>query len=175
MEHHRRFGPLVCRRRAWPRSSSDAATDVTIVEPALSIAKDVSDPTPAPGDDFTYHVDVSATDGLDVSAAYDVRIVDTIPAGVVVAAGTVGGGGVLSDADAHGGGTITWTLPGPIGPGETRSLSYDAALAASSTVDDTALTNTADIEQYAGLPPAGAATPAQTPRPPSPPCSRMSP
>lgn len=134
------------------QSPSDTAT-VTVAEPSLGVTKSVSDPTPEPGQVFAYQVVVSNASGATRSAAHDVTVVDTVPDGVVVDPLSISDGGVLTGAGPSGGGTITWTVPGPIAPGASRTLTYDAELA--SPAPTGSLTNTADITEYFSLPGAG--------------------
>ncbi len=135
----------------FDRSSSPATATVTVREPVLSIAKTVDDSTPAPGQEFTYSVALTNLAGPNTSPAFDVEIVDIVPTGVVVDAGSISNGGVLTGAGADGGGTITWTLAGPLATGSTTTLTYDAVLADSTSLSTTALVNVADITTYQSL------------------------
>ena len=131
---------------------TDTAT-VTVLEPRLAIAKSVSDTTPEPAQPFTYTVTATNAAGATVSPAYNTVVTDTVPRGVVVEAIT--GGGVLTGADpVTGGGTITWpasVLTGPLAPGASYVLTYDARLAPSATIDATPLTNAATVAGYDSL------------------------
>lgn len=133
----------------WQRSSAPTTATVVVTEPSLSVDKSVSDPAPEPGQVFDYTVAVTNATGVNVSGAFQITLVDTVPVGVVVAGGSISDGGVLSGATADGGGTITWTLAGPLAPGATRTLGYQAALASPTLVDP--LTNTADITRYTSV------------------------
>lgn len=133
----------------FDQSSATATATVTVTEPVLSIDKTVSDTTPEPGEAFTYTVAVTNSAAANVSGAHNVTVVDTVPVGVVVDPLTISNGGVLSGETADGGGTITWTLGGPIGQGVTRSLTYDATLASPTLTAP--LTNTADITRYTSI------------------------
>jgi large repetitive protein len=138
---------------SFDRTSNPPATaTVTVTEPELSVTKAVSDETPGPTDPFTYTVTVTNSDDELVSDAHDVVVVDDVPLGVVVT--SVGGGGqyVPLDPAENGGGTITWLLPGPVPPGGTVTLTYEAELAPSPTLDETPLTNTVVVDDYATAP-----------------------
>lgn len=124
-------------------------TTTTVTEPLLGIDKIVDDATPAPGQAFRYTVVVSNGTATTVSAAHDVTVVDTVPSGVVVDADSISNGGVLTGAGAGGGGTISWTLAGPIANGGSVSIGYDATL--SDPVNPSARLNTADITEYHSL------------------------
>ncbi|MGB9373622.1 MAG: hypothetical protein WCA82_05620, partial [Jiangellales bacterium] len=136
----------------FDRSSDPATASVTVTEPELSVTKAVSDETPSPTDPFTFTVTVTNSDQEFVSDAHDVVVVDDVPLGVVVT--SVGGGGqyVPLDPAENGGGTITWLLPDPVLPGEMVTLTYEAELAPSATIDTTPLTNTVVVDDYATVP-----------------------
>ncbi len=137
----------------FDRTSSPPATaTATVTEPELSVSKAVSDETPGPADPFTYTVTVTNSSGEFVSDAHDVLVVDDVPRGVVVSSVGSGGQYVPLDPAANGGGTITWTLTDPIPPGDTVTLTYEAVLAPSATIDATPLTNTALVDDYATVP-----------------------
>ncbi len=133
------------------RTSPTATATVVVAEPVLTIAKSVDDTTPEPGQAFTYTVAISNAAGGDVSAAFNVRVVDVVPVGVVVDPTTISGGGAY-DAAAR---TITWTVPGPLAPGASTTRTYRARLAASASLTAAALVNTVTIESWTSLATAG--------------------
>ncbi|MEZ5184234.1 MAG: hypothetical protein R2720_00675 [Candidatus Nanopelagicales bacterium] len=127
-----------------PKSLTPVSDTVEIVEPKLSIEKQVDtqdEITAAPGDVFTYSVKVSNWDDTYASTAYDVTVVDTIPAGITVV-GTPSDGGVLA------GNTITWTLDS-LAKGAEKTLTYDGRLSPPGSLSQT---NTVTIEEYFSLP-----------------------
>ncbi len=132
--------------------SNQPTATVTVLEPSMRVTKAVSKANPTVEDTFTYTVTATNGSGANVSPAHSVTVVDTVPVGVVVQAGTVSNGGTLTGSGANGGGTITWTLPGPIAPGGSVALTYSAELADSSTLTTAALTNTVDITRYSSQP-----------------------
>ena len=135
----------------FDQRSIDASASVTILEPVLSIDKNVAPLRPAPGETFRYSLDVSNLTGPNTSDAFNSTVVDTIPVGVVVDPASITAGGQLTDTGPDGGGTITWSIPGPIQPGGTTSVSYTATLAASSSLTSAPLTNTAQVTHYESL------------------------
>ncbi len=141
------------------QAGDPAAASATIVEPAIQVAKQVSDTTPEPGDTFTYTVTASNDNRAnDLSPAYNYTVTDTVPTGVVVdPASLVAGGGVLTGTDANGsGGTITWgPIAGPLAANDSTTFTYDATLAPSGTLTADALTNTAQVTHYESLPSGG--------------------
>ncbi|MFN8021235.1 MAG: SdrD B-like domain-containing protein [Acidimicrobiales bacterium] len=113
----------------------------TVVEPSITLTKNENDADDivAPNDTLTYTLTVAAGTGTNRSSAYDVVVVDTLPAGVTVVnsgvpvadGGTVGPeNGIWSAA----GRTITWnvtTTPaqlGAIAPGASATLHYDVVV-----------------------------------------------
>ncbi|WP_408668788.1 hypothetical protein [Jatrophihabitans sp.] len=142
---------------AYEQSSPSAAAAVTVLEPGLSVAKAVSRLHPEPGQSFGYTVTVSNRNTAATSAAHNITVTDTVPAGVVVDPASVSGGGSVSGAHpTTGGGVLSWTLPGPLAKGASLpGLSYTATLAPSGSVTAAALVNTARITGYDSLPVGG--------------------
>jgi uncharacterized repeat protein (TIGR01451 family)/fimbrial isopeptide formation D2 family protein len=128
---------------------------VTVLEPQLGITKSVSNQTPEPGQSFTYTVGVHNANTATTSAAYNVTVTDAVPTGVVVDPATISNGGTISGQGAGGGGTISWTVAGPLAPNATISFTYQATLAASSTLTGAGLLNTAKVTGYDSLPSGG--------------------
>jgi len=120
--------------------------DVTVLEPALTIAKTVSDTTPEPGQVFEYTVTTRNANDATTSDAFDVSIVDTIPTGIDLGSITdISNDGVLL------GNTITWTVL-TIAKGGTNVQTYQAKLAASSTLGAGPLVNSVALPTYRSLP-----------------------
>lgn len=132
----------------FPRSSGPGSAVVTVTEPRVTIEKSVDASTVLPGETFTYTVRVTNATGVNVSTAHDVDVTDTVPAGVVVVASSISGGGVLSGGTS-GGGTITWSDLGPLAPGASAQLTYQARL--TSPAPTGVQTNTADVTAYTSL------------------------
>lgn len=87
-------------------------------DPLDGVAKSASDATVAPGDTFTYTIVVP--NGDDECTLTDVAVVDTItgPTGSEVTS-------TAPEADSVDGLTVAWDDVGPIGPGESVSLTID--------------------------------------------------
>ena len=136
------------------QGAPDAAT-ATVLEPRLTVAKRVSDTTPDPTQRFDYIVTVRNAVGTSVSSAFNGVVTDVVPVGVVVNPSSISAGGQLTGADpVTGGGTITWDavdLPGPLAPGGSVDLGYQAVLAPSAQLTTAALVNTARIRSYESL------------------------
>ena len=129
---------------ALPNTLTPVFDTVDVLEPKLSIEKKVDtldEITAAPGDTFTYAVKVSNWDDTYASTAYDIKVVDTIPAGITVV-GSPSDGGVLA------GNTITWTLDS-LAKGADKTFTYEARLAPPGTASQT---NTVAIDEYFSLP-----------------------
>ena len=137
-----------------PVVDTDSAS-VTVREPAVTIDKRVDHP--GAGDAAREAIDVDAGGGFryavrvestGTSTAYDVEVVDTVPAGVVVDPDSISHGGVLTGVDATvGGGTITWRI-GSLGVGQVRTFTYAASLASSAHLDGSTLENVADVTEF---------------------------
>ncbi|BDZ41119.1 hypothetical protein GCM10025865_04180 [Paraoerskovia sediminicola] len=139
---------------AWTNTGITRTATVTVLEPSVTIDKSVSDQTPEPGDRFTYTLDVANATGDLVSPAYNATVSDVVPVGVEVFPTSISNGGSYDPTTR----TITWLpadLPGPLDPGASFALSYDATLAESPTITGDPLTNTASLDSYEGLPSGG--------------------
>ena len=136
------------------QGAPDSAT-ATVIEPKLTVAKAVSDATPDPTQRFGYTVTVRNATGATVSSAFRIVVTDVVPRGVVVDPSSITAGGQLTGADpVTGGGTITWDaadLPGPLAPGASVQLRYEAVLAPSAQLTAVALVNRATVPSYASL------------------------
>jgi uncharacterized repeat protein (TIGR01451 family)/fimbrial isopeptide formation D2 family protein len=140
--------------------SPEARATVTVIEPRLSIDKQVrvgsgaytDGPTTALSDDtLTYQVavrntgdapayDVTVTDEPDVELT-DVTVSTPLPSGVAVTK-------AWSAADR----SMRWALDGPIAPGATVTLTYTARFVSASLLsDDQSVDNTAAIPSYFGV------------------------
>ncbi len=160
-----RTPPPTSAGASFNQSSGNGAATVTVAEPSLSIVKSVDDTTVEPVQVVTYTVRVSNAAGATVSAAYNATVTDAVPAGVVVDPGSISNGGTLSGADptTGAGGTISWTLPGPVAPGGAVALTYRAVLAPSGQLTTAGQTNTTRVTGYQSLPSGGRAYPATPP------------
>jgi large repetitive protein len=142
----------------WNRTSGTASRNVRVIQPDLTITKSVNDPDPALTDTFDYTVTVRNNGASDLSAAYNLVVTDTIPAGVVVDAGSISNGGSLS------GNVITWDaadLPGPLAPNGVLTLTYSATFDLTRDgsgrlgIGPAPLVNTARNTSYESLPTGG--------------------
>jgi uncharacterized repeat protein (TIGR01451 family)/fimbrial isopeptide formation D2 family protein len=143
-------------RGTFDEATTPDTARVDIVEPRITIDKNVSGDadgddarTTQPGDDYTYELlvrntgdapayDVDVTDALDEERLRDVVLTD--------------GAARATDADATDG-SLRWTIPGPIAPGDTVTLRYTAKLAPSAALTDAdTVVNTADVARYWGVP-----------------------
>jgi uncharacterized repeat protein (TIGR01451 family)/fimbrial isopeptide formation D2 family protein len=137
-------------------SNSDDAV-ATVIEPALTLDKDVSgdgdddDVRPTqPGDSYTYSLVVRNT---GTAPAYDVDVTDTPDAARLVGIAPIANpDATVTDGDANDG-TLAWTIPGPIPAGGSVTLQYTADLASSAQLSDgDAVLNTADVTRFWGAP-----------------------
>ncbi|MGM1017273.1 MAG: hypothetical protein ACQEW8_07025 [Actinomycetota bacterium] len=142
-------------------TSQQATADTQVRHPLVTVAKSVSDATPAQGEEFTYTVRATAVDGARDVPAYDVAVVDTVPSGVVVldtsgdpladGASTADGG--VWDAPSR---TLTWTIA-TLDPGADSSVTfaYDARLDDAESLSGDALRNSVLPADWASLPTGG--------------------
>ena len=121
--------------------TKSGATNTTIVEPKVSIAKAVAGlSVVTSGETKSFTVTASNSNATSVSPAHDVVVVDTVPAGTEPV--TINQGGVW-DATAR---TITWTKAttsalGAIAPGASVALTYTVQVE-NPAVGGTTYTNT---------------------------------
>ncbi len=131
--------------------SPSATAPVTVIEPHLSMAKAVSNPAPQPGQTFTWHVTVTNSTATSSAPAYDVVVNDPLPAGLS-APTNISNGGVFTPSTTGGSpGTISWTLPGPIGTTagtDSAALSFDTSIVTATATTGETITNTATAASY---------------------------
>lgn len=133
-----------------PVSSNTVTT--TVVEPQMGIAKTVSAPTVAPGEELTYTVTATNQAGANRAPAHNVVITDVVPFGLAVdAASVTASGGTWNPLTR----TISWTVAGPVAVGAPVAFTYRASLADSSLVDAAPRTNTARVTSWTSLPEGG--------------------
>jgi uncharacterized repeat protein (TIGR01451 family)/fimbrial isopeptide formation D2 family protein len=137
-------------------TTGDVSSEVEVVEPKLAIEKEVSgdedhDGTrlTQPGDSYTYTLIVT-NEGS--SPAYEATVRDTNPDALLRNVQPTTGAGFLP-AGWQSGDPLVWTIPGPIGPGESVTLAYTAELAPSAELEDgDTIDNTGDVPTYWGVP-----------------------
>lgn len=97
-----------------------------------------------------YRVRATNANTASSSAAYNATFTDQLPAGIVLDASSFTLDGVAAPAGAVqvDGRTITWTIAGPLQPGATSTLGYQATLAAAAQLTASAQQNTARISEY---------------------------
>ncbi|HEU5270598.1 MAG TPA: hypothetical protein VFU36_11795, partial [Jatrophihabitans sp.] len=135
----------------FDQTSPIVTATVTVLEPSLAIAKTVSNNVPQPGQTFGYTLTLTNANTVNTSSAYNVTVTDTVPTGVLVNPASISGGGSISGQTAAGGGTISWSLAGPVARNTGATFSYSATLAPSPGLGTTGLTNTAKVTGYDSL------------------------
>ncbi len=143
----------------YDQTTGPATSDTTVTEPRITLDKhvsgipvgdDVDRRTTQPGEDYSYTLTVTNT---GTSPAYDVDVTDTPGSkltNVVATAAGVSPAGTATVVDGDGDdGTLAWTIPGPLAPGDTVTLTYTADLADSSLLSaDETVVNTATVPSY---------------------------
>lgn len=145
------------------KRTADDGVDVDLLDPVMAISKkvDAQDAVTREVDD-TFDYEITVTNTGD-TAAYNVVVTDDVPAGVKVDTATISptptsvGAGVSTGV----GGTITWTIAGPIHEtGSTSTptsavLGYTAAFVDSTGLDASALVNMAEVTDFESFPSGG--------------------
>ncbi len=125
---------------------------ITVIEPKLVLVKTVTTSTPTPGVPFSFTVTVTNS---GTSPAYDATLTDPLPQGIVdplsgpTTSGTNAGTATYTSATR----SIRWQVPGPIAPGASVQLTFSTELVASAQLaTNQAITNTATVSSYYGVP-----------------------
>ncbi|MFA4928398.1 MAG: hypothetical protein WC558_07770 [Patulibacter sp.] len=143
----------------YDQRSTQVPASVIVTEPRITLNKhvsgipvgnDIDRRTTVPGDDYTYTLTVTNT---GTSPAYDVDVTDTPSAkltNVVATAAGVSPAGSATVVDGDGDdGSLAWTIPGPLAPGASVTLTYTADLVASSELSaNETVVNTATVPSY---------------------------
>ena len=140
--------------------SPQARATVTVIEPSMSIDKQVSvdggsfgdGPATAQSDDpLGYRVTVRNNGG---APAYDLTVEDTPDAELEdIQMGSLPSGVTVTKAWSSADRAIAWHVDGPIAPGDSVTIPYTARLVAASGLSDgQSIDNTARLPEYWGLP-----------------------
>jgi len=146
---------------SWGAAGVNKAAAVTVIEPLVSVAKTVNGGGTVhaePGDPLRYQVVATNSNTANSADAFNLTVVDAVPAGVVIDPASLhDSGGVLSGTNADGsGGLITWTIVGPLAKGASVTFTYTGVLAASGTIRTTDVEkNTATVQHYESQPSGG--------------------
>ncbi len=133
----------------WDRSVS-AAASVTVIEPALTIAKTTNDPDGSvdPGQVVTYTITLRNSGN---APAFGIRVVDDLPPGMQ-APTAISNGGVASPAVGVTPARITWDLftsTTGLAPGATIALTYSQRVSSAGALGAAGtLVNVADITRF---------------------------
>jgi len=155
------------------RIDVDDAATVTVPDPQVALVKRVKATGAADTSyaatlgaevdgAFTYRIRVTATAGTGADA-YNIHVTDAVPAGVLIDTASFRIAGVApaiapttSAGIATGAaGTVVWTIPGPLAPGASVDLTYDAHFVASGELHSGGKTNTARVTDYSSFPTGG--------------------
>ena len=136
---------------AYSYRSPAAVAVITVVEPSITLAKAVSDPSTTapyaqPGDQLTYTLTVT---NAGTSTAYDVPATDT-PAAHIVGLVAQTGASDVTQAWTPGTPTMDWYIPS-IAAGQSVTLTYTATLAPSASLHNGEVdANSASVTGYFG-------------------------
>jgi uncharacterized repeat protein (TIGR01451 family)/fimbrial isopeptide formation D2 family protein len=138
---------------SYDYTSLASTAAVTVVEPRLVLDKrvdgqvgDADTRRAVPGETLTYRVAVT---NVGTGPAYDVQVTDAPDTRFTGFTPVEGGAGTVTGA------VRSWTIDGPVAPGETRTVVYrltvPAGLGSADEVAGPELANTADVASYAGV------------------------
>src|SRR5690606_31070883 len=110
------------------RHEVSASDDVTILNPEVDIEKKIDTETEVdedsidvdPDQKFNYQLRVFQTAGGN-TAAHNITVVDNVPAGVKISSISPEATSTTGNLDEGEGGTITWTLDGPLNVADAAS------------------------------------------------------
>ncbi|MFH1151051.1 MAG: DUF5719 family protein, partial [Actinomycetota bacterium] len=128
-------------------NDSGAAGTITVREPIVTVTKGADDLTPAPGDTVTYTIEVENTGDWP---AYDIVVDDTVDGDMTYVPGSITGPGASAAAP-----DLSWDfqagIPGPLNPGITETLTYQATVNGG-VAQGTVIPDTAQVPAYYSLP-----------------------
>jgi fimbrial isopeptide formation D2 family protein/uncharacterized repeat protein (TIGR01451 family) len=146
---------------SYDLTSTPATSDVDVVEPAVTIDKDVngqagdSDARRAvPGETLTYTLAVTNT---GTRAAWDIDVTDTPDPDLALVDVPAGAGYTVVDGDPTNG-SLAWTITGPLAPSATFTLTYQLQVPpgfdeANEIPGGPEFVNTADVPHFFGVDP----------------------
>jgi fimbrial isopeptide formation D2 family protein/uncharacterized repeat protein (TIGR01451 family) len=119
-----------------PAGSATSGTSgpLTIVEPSVTVAKNVNPATPpTAGDILTYTVNLTSVAGANFSSVFDTTLVDTLSLGLAYVAGTARVGGVIVEPGVTGDGvsspqTLTWASGVDVPEGTKVAVTYNVTV-----------------------------------------------
>ncbi len=156
-------------------ASFDAITPVasataSVVEPLISLDKNISGQDgdsdvlrATPGTTLTYSIIVTNNDAPGIGAAYGLTVTDAPDARLLDLVDlTTAEGVTLLDGDQSDG-ALSWSIAGPVLPGESVTITYQLTVPTGLDWDDelqnsAEVTNTADVTSYFGVSAVGQAT-----------------
>lgn len=143
----------------WNEAVQSGLSPIVVRRPAVVVTKQVSDAAvpKAQGDIFAYTVGARAAAGTNDVTAYNVSVVDKVPAGVVPVVSATDGTPVADGASVAGGvwnataRTITWTIATLERGAAETTFRYNAKLDLASTLSGPALQNTVTPQSWQSL------------------------
>jgi uncharacterized repeat protein (TIGR01451 family)/LPXTG-motif cell wall-anchored protein len=148
---------------SYDNKSPDATADVMVVEPKLTLVKEVDDSgtwvdarRALPNESLDYRITVTNTGS---APAYEVIVDDTIVtfSGDAMQLGSVPGGPgyTVTDGDPSDG-SLAWSITGPLAPGDSITIPYTLVVWDAVTADENPngpeIVNTAVGSEYFGVP-----------------------
>jgi uncharacterized repeat protein (TIGR01451 family)/fimbrial isopeptide formation D2 family protein len=142
---------------SFDQKTPPVSTSTKVVEPSLTLTKEASvnggafSATPftiAAADTVTYRLQVQNT---GTAPAYDTAVTDVLPEGIVVVSTVANPAAEVTKTWSETDREIDWKVPGPLQPGETVMLEYQAKLNVTLVKDGQELPNTATVPSYFGV------------------------
>jgi uncharacterized repeat protein (TIGR01451 family) len=143
---------------SFDQKTLPVSTGSKVVEPELKLTKEASVDggafnsarfTIEAADTVTYRLTVENTGS---SAAYNADVSDVLPSGLTVLGAVANPAATETKAWSEDHPEIAWQIAGPLAPGETVTLEYQAKLNTTLVTDGQQLTNTATVPTYFGVP-----------------------
>ena len=133
-------------------TASNPPLNTLVVEPDVTIAKTVSPAKIQPGGTNTFTITVTNKNLAGVSSAFDLAGTDTIPAALTYVSGSVALGGPVAGTASESAGVVTWSIPGPLNPGQADTITYEVNPPASSEMTSgETFPNTATLTSWEGV------------------------
>jgi uncharacterized repeat protein (TIGR01451 family)/fimbrial isopeptide formation D2 family protein len=133
-------------------TASNPQLKTLVVEPDVTIAKTVSPAKIQPGGTNTFTITVTNQNLTGVSSAFDLVGTDTIPVALTYVSGSVALGGPVAGTASEAGGVVTWSIPGPLNPGQADTITYEVNPPASgSMTSGETFPNTATLTSWQGV------------------------
>lgn len=144
------------RAASFDSSTNEASDGVSIVEPTLTIDKRADTQRSAPGATLSYSIVVTNPASAASAPAYDIIVTDAPDARLLDFTDTTNSAGVVLLDGEQADGSLSWSVPGPLQPGASVTISYELSVPSELDWTDEVVAgrevlNTADVSSYRGV------------------------